>query len=445
MTVPPPNVRLPLVLVELRTTSRENGGAGSSQLLITSVVLSTLLGGMPAYGGGGTWAFRWTSRPKFQRLAWTGTEPGAYHRHRLHHLLAPRSIAVLGVSARRRNIGAIVMDNIRAAGFRGRVTGVGRERATVAGQPVVPSLDEVGGADLLVVSVPASQVVGALKAGSALGIRNYAIITAGFAESHQAGAEVQAEIRQLSAADDLAVLGPNTVGFINYRAKVNASFAPWWKLDRPPGDVAIISQSGGTAGAIMVLGAKGGARFGYVVGSGNEAVLDLVDYLDYIGADPRIRTIAIYSEGWRRGRNVVARIAQLRETGKLVVVLSAARSVSAARAAVSHTASLATPGDVSRQVLESVGAIVVDTPQDAGATLAMLSSKRPLPHGQRLLVCADAGGSGVLSSDLAEKPAYRCRSCPLTRRPNWRSTFLPSARPAIRWIRRRFYSPISLS
>jgi acyl-CoA synthetase (NDP forming) len=327
----------------------------------------------------------------------------AHHRHRLHHLLAPRSIAVLGVSARRRNIGAIVMDNIRAAGFRGPVTGVGRERATVAGQPVVPSLDEVGRADLLVVSVPASQVVGALKEGSALGIRNYAIITAGFAESHQAGAEVQAEIRQLSAADDLAVLGPNTVGFINYRAKVNASFAPWWKLDRPPGDVAVISQSGGTAGAIMVLGAKGGARFGYVVGSGNEAVLDLVDYLDYIGADPRIRTIAIYSEGWRRGRDVVARIAQLREANKLIVVLSAARSVSAARAAVSHTASLATPGDVSRQVLESVGAIVVDTPQDAGAALAMLSSKRPLPHGRRLLVCADAGGSGVLSSDLAEE------------------------------------------
>ena len=58
----------------------------------------------------------------------------AHHRHRLHHLLAPRSIAVLGVSARRRNIGAIVMDNIRAAGFRGPVTGVGRERATVAGR-----------------------------------------------------------------------------------------------------------------------------------------------------------------------------------------------------------------------------------------------------------------------------------------------------------------------
>jgi acyl-CoA synthetase (NDP forming) len=192
-----------------------------------------------------------------------------HRQHRLHRLLAPRSIAVLGVSARRRNIGAIVMGNIRAAGFRGRVTGVGREEAKVAGLPVVRSLEEAGQADLVVVSVPAAQVLPSLKAGASLGIRNYAIITAGFAESHQAGADIQAELRQLADVNDLAVLGPNTVGFINYRSRVNASFAPWWKLDRPPGDVAVISQSGGTAGAIMVLGARAGARFGYVIGSGN--------------------------------------------------------------------------------------------------------------------------------------------------------------------------------
>jgi acetate---CoA ligase (ADP-forming) len=329
--------------------------------------------------------------------------PADYRRHRLHRLLAPRSIAVLGVSARRRNIGAIVMSNIRATGFRGRVIGVGREQARIAGLPVVRSLDEAGRVDLVVISVPAAQVLGSLKAGSSLGICNYAVITAGFAESHQAGANIQHELRQLAEIDDLAILGPNTVGFINYRARVNASFAPWWKLDRPPGDIAIISQSGGTAGAIMVLGARAGARFSYVIGSGNEAVLDLVDYLDYVGADPRIKTIVIYSEGLRRGRSVVARIAELREAGKNIVVLAAARGNSAARAAVSHTGALATPGDISRQVLESAGAMVVDTPQDAAGVLAMLASKRALPSGNRILVFADAGGSGVLSSDLADE------------------------------------------
>jgi acetate---CoA ligase (ADP-forming) len=329
--------------------------------------------------------------------------PGDYRAHRLHRLLAPRSIAVLGVSARRRNIGAIVMDNIRATGFRGRVVGVGREQAKVAGLPVLRSLDEAGRVDLVVVCVPAAQVIASLKTGSSLGISNYAVITAGFAESHQAGAGIQHEIRQLAEADDLAVLGPNTVGFINYRARVNASFAPWWKLDRPPGDVAVISQSGGTAGAIMVLGARAGARFGYVIGSGNEAVLDLVDYLDYVGTEPRIKTIVIYSEGLRRGRSVVARIAELREAGKNIVVLAAGRGASAARAAVSHTGALATPGDISRQVLESAGSMVVDTPQDAAGLLAMLASKRARPNGNRLLVFADAGGSGVLSSDLAEE------------------------------------------
>ena len=155
----------------------------------------------------------------------------------------------------------------------------------------------------------------------------------------------------------------------------------------------------------MVLGAKGGARFSYVVSSGNEAVLDLVDYLDYIGADPRLRTIAIYSEGWRRGRDVVARSRNSAKQQADRRTLGSSQRVRGT-AAVSHTASLATPGEVSRQVLESVGAIVVDTPQDAGAALAMLSSKRPLPHGRRLLVCADAGGSGVLASELA-KPDYR--------------------------------------
>ena len=330
-------------------------------------------------------------------------EQASYRGHRLHRLLTPRSVAVLGVSARRRNIGAIVMENLRATGFRGRVVGVGREQAKVAGLPVVRSLDEAGRVDLVVVSVPAAQVLGSLKLGSSLGIGNYAVITAGFAESHRAGLDIQRELRQLALADDLAVLGPNTVGFINYRARVNASFAPWWKLDRPPGDIAIVSQSGGTAGAIMVLGARAGARFGYVVGSGNEAVLDLVDYLDYVGADPRIKTIVLYSEGFRRGRGVVARIAELREAGKHVVVLTAARGAAAARAAVSHTGALATPGDITRQILESAGAMVVDTPQDAAGVLAMLASRRARPGGNRLLVFADAGGSGVLSSDLADE------------------------------------------
>lgn len=334
-----------------------------------------------------------------------GPRPGEgdYRRHRLHRLLAPRSVAVLGVSARRRNIGAIVMENLAATGFRGRVVGVGREQAKVAGLPVVRSLDEAGRVDLVLVSVPAAQVLGSLKLGSSLGIGNYAIITAGFAESHQAGLDIQQELRRLALADDLAVLGPNTVGFINYRARVNASFAPWWKLDRPPGDIAVISQSGGTAGAVMVLGARAGARFGYVIGSGNEAVLDLADYLDYVGADPRIKTIVLYSEGFRRGRGVVARIAGLREAGKHVVVLTAARGASAARAAVSHTGALATPGDITRQILESAGAMVVDTPQDAAGVLAMLASRRARPGGNRLLVFADAGGSGVLSSDLADE------------------------------------------
>ncbi len=326
-----------------------------------------------------------------------------YRQHRLHRLLTPRSIAVLGVSARRRNIGAIVMANIQATGFRGRVVGVGREPGVVADIPVVRSLQEAGQVDLAVLSVPAAQILGALKTGASLGIRNYAIIAGGFAESHDAGADIQDELRQLAELGDLAVLGPNTVGFINYRARVNPSFAPWWKLDRPPGDVAIISQSGGTAGAIMVLGARAGARFSYVIGSGNEAVLDLVDYLGYVGADPRINTIVIYSEGFRRGRSVVARIAELREAGKNVIVLGAARGMSAARAAVSHTGALAAPGDISRQLLESAGAIVVDTPQDAAGVLAMLASKRALPRGNRILVFADAGGSGVLASDLADE------------------------------------------
>jgi len=330
-------------------------------------------------------------------------EQASYRGHRLHRLLTPRSVAVLGVSARRRNIGAIVMENLRATGFRGQVIGVGREQAKVADLPVVRSLDEAGRVDLVIVSVPAAQVLGSLKLGSSLGIGNYAVITAGFAESHRAGLDIQRELRQLALADGLAVLGPNTVGFINYRARVNASFAPWWKLDRPPGDIAIVSQSGGTAGAIMVLGARAGARFGYVVGSGNEAVLDLADYLDYVGADPRIKTIVLYSEGFRRGRGVVARIAQLREAGKHVVVLTAARGAAAARAAVSHTGALATPGDITRQILESAGAMVVDTPQDAAGVLAMLASRRARPSGNRLLVFADAGGSGVLSSDLADE------------------------------------------
>jgi acyl-CoA synthetase (NDP forming) len=326
-----------------------------------------------------------------------------YRKHRLHRLLAPRSITVVGVSAKRRNIGSIVMENIKAGGFKGKLIGIGREQSTVAGSPVMTSLHDAGGTDLAVVSVPASQVLATIQTGINVGIKNYAIITAGFAESHEMGAGVQAELGRIALENDLAILGPNTVGFINYRAKANASFAPWWRLTRPPGDVAVISQSGGTAGAIMVLGERAGARFSYVIGSGNEAVLDLVDYMYYVASDPRIRTIALYIEGLRRGRELVRTIAEMRGGGKHVVVLTAARRASAARAAVSHTGSLATPGEISRQVLEQAGAIVVSTPQEAAGALAILSSRRALPKSGNVLLFADAGGSGVLASDLADE------------------------------------------
>ena len=331
---------------------------------------------------------------------------GGLRRHRLRQLFAPRSIAIVGASGRRDSISNMLFSKLREGGFAGPIIPVSRNHPRVWGRRAVDglhSLEDGRLVDLAILVVPADQVGEVVEQGAVAGIRNFVIISSGFAEEGPNGRVRQAALQQLGQSRDLAILGPNTVGFINRAAHVHATFAPWARLERSASRTAVISQSGGIAGTIEELGRRGGLTFRYVIGSGNEALLDVCDYVDYVAADPHVDTIAIYMESLRRGRRFLATAVRLRAQSKRLVVLVGGRYAGGARAAISHTAAIATSGRVLPQLLQQAGIVVVDTPEEVAAALQLLAGQRKPPQGRRLLLMANSGGYGVLGTDMAEE------------------------------------------
>jgi acyl-CoA synthetase (NDP forming) len=326
--------------------------------------------------------------------------------HRLDSFFWPKSIAVLGASPDTHRIRGRLLHQLRENGYRGRILPINPSYREIGGLPCYASIAAVGEAvDLALVAIPAAAVAPALEECAYAGVKNALIISSGFAEEGGAASELQAALTDVTKRTGIRACGPNCEGYFNVLGKVATTFSPTVEVGLDDDRVlvsnrcvGVIAQSGGIGFALYNRGRAAGISFSYVISTGNEADLNMVDFLDYMIEDANTHTAILFCEVVRDGAAFVAALAKARHLGKPIIAIKVGRSTAGSRASVSHTASLSGSYTAYRAVFAHYGVIEAEDPDEAVAIAGVLMTC-PLPKGRRVGIITPSGGGGVWMAD----------------------------------------------
>jgi acetyl coenzyme A synthetase (ADP forming)-like protein len=308
-------------------------------------------------------------------------------------LFEPRRVAVVGATDREGAVGRAIVENLLAE-FDGETVLVNPGRESVLGEACVDSLADAGDVDVAVVVVPAAVAVEVVETAGELGVENVVVITAGFGETGADGAARERQLREAAERHDINLVGPNSLGVMSTPVGLNATFGP---STPPPGGLSFMSQSGAFVTAVLDWAGDQGLGFKDVVSLGNKAVLDETDFLAEWGEDPDTDVVVGYLEGIDDGR---AFIDVARETADdtPIVLVKSGRTEAGARAAASHTGTMAGGEAAYEAGLSQAGVLRADSPEELFDYARALAGQ-PVPDGDRVGVVTNAGGPGVMTTD----------------------------------------------
>ena len=338
-------------------------------------------------------------------LATTQEHPPAVARdrsgiHGLEPLFRPRAVAVIGASRERGTIGAEIFHNLIAHGFQGAAFPVNPRATVVQSVQAYPSISQVPGpVDLAVIVVPAAAAIAVLDECGRAGVRSAIVISAGFKETGEEGANRERALVACARGHGMRLLGPNCLGVLNTEpaVRLDATFSPTYP---PAGRVAFSSQSGALGLAILEYATELNIGISQFVSVGNKADISSNDLLEFWERDPGTDLILLYLESFGNPRRFT-QIARRVGRRKPIVAVKSGRTGAGVRAAASHTGSLAgSDAAVDALCLQS-GVIRTDTIEEL-FDVAMLLAHQPVPRGGRVGIVTNAGGPGIMASDACE-------------------------------------------
>lgn len=318
-------------------------------------------------------------------------------------LLSPRSIAIIGASDRGYH-GKMVADNLSTKRFEGPVYFVNPTRKEVWGGPCYPSVLETPTVpELAILVVQRERVLGVVEQCAKAGVRSLIINTDGFSESADSrGQDLQRDLTVLVRDSGILLCGPNCLGIISFHGRVAAYCGPICQPVRP-GNLSFISQSGGGSAYFMELAYSRNIGMSYVVSTGNEAELDICDYMEHVIDDPNTTAICLLMESIRNPRRFVALSTKSTQIGKPVIAIKLGRSDAARAAALAHTGALAGSDEAVATLFEQAGVIrasSLDEAIDQCSPFCLVPKQRWM-RGGRIAVFTVGGGLAALISDLA--------------------------------------------
>jgi acetyltransferase len=316
-------------------------------------------------------------------------------RRPLDAIFEPRNIAVIGATEARGSVGRTLLWNLVSSPFGGTVFPVNPKRANVLGIKAYPNIAAVPEkVDLAVVVTPAASVPSVMEQCADAGVKGAIVISAGFRELGTAGLELEQQVLKQARRGGIRLIGPNCLGVMNPLIGLNATFSKGIAL---PGNVAFISQSGALLTAILDWSLRERVGFSAFVSTGSMLDVNWGDLIDYLGDDPRTKSILIYMESIGDARSFLSAAREV-SLNKPIIVIKAGRTDAAAKAAASHTGSLTGSDEVLDAAFRRTGVLRVDSIADLFA-MADVLAKQPRPTGRRLAIVTNAGGPGVLATD----------------------------------------------
>ena len=320
----------------------------------------------------------------------------------LDKIFQPNSIAVVGASERKGSVGDALMRNLIERGFAGEILPINPNHKRIWKLPACPSIRDLEQpVDMAVISTPITLVPQIIKDCVDVGVGGAVIISAGGKEIGEQGKKLEADIQKAAQHSGLRIIGPNCVGIVAGRSKLNASFANQMPI---AGKMAFISQSGAICTAILDLSIQENIGFSYFVSLGDMLDVDFGDMIDYLGGEADVGSIVMYVESLTNFRKFMSASRAVSRV-KPIIVLKAGRTQAGALAAASHTGAMAGEDSVYDAAFQRAGILRVKTFEEL-FDCAELLAKQPKPAGPGLAIITNAGGPGVMAADALSDFGY---------------------------------------
>ena len=338
--------------------------------------------------------------------------------HELDAIFAPQSVAVIGASATPGKVGHDIFANILQGGYTGTLYPVNPNAKSILCVRAYPSVKEIPDqVDLAVLILPPRLALEAVKEAAAKGVKGIIIVSAGFREVGDQGAAIENQIISICKEAAIRLVGPNCLGVINPlpEIRLNASFSARMPA---PGKISFISQSGALCTAVLDFAADRDFGFSKFISIGNKADVDELDLLRYLHADPNTDVIMIYLEELRRGAEFIETAKEITSGYRRtpVLVIKSGRTLAGAQAAASHTGALAGSEAVYDAIFKQSGIIRAESIHElfdfASAFAykeesALGKLRRKVPHGNRVAIITNAGGPGIVATDMTVSSGLR--------------------------------------
>lgn len=339
-------------------------------------------------------------------------DPTPEYHHRLHRrqaesavasvriFLEPRSVAVIGASRDPSKIGSIVVRNLLTLGYRGRILPINPQAGEIESLPTFAAVRDVPGeVDLAVIAVPLAHVDAVIDDCIAKGVRGILLLTAGYSETGAEGRDRERALLSRLRAAGIRLIGPNCFGVINTdpAVRLNTSFSSIQPLE---GSVGLMTQSGALGQAILDYARLLNLGLSHFVSVGNKADISGNDLLQYWLQDDRTKVVLLYLESFGNPAKF-SLIARELAARKPIVCVKSGRSRAGARAASSHTGSLAGSDRAAEALFRQCGVIRTNTLEEL-FDAATLLAHQPLPRGPRVAILTNAGGPAIMAADACE-------------------------------------------
>jgi acyl-CoA synthetase (NDP forming) len=322
-------------------------------------------------------------------------------------LLKPKTIAVVGASERF-GAGSLVIENLHTLGFPGKIIPINPRYKELFGYPCYPSLAQVPAEmdiDCAAILLGYQQVNTVLEEAGRRRVRGAWAFASGFTEAGPEGEKLQEEMKRICGANDIQFCGPNCVGYVNLQERVGTYSAPISPTLRK-GGVSAVAQSGSVI--LALANSNRGIGFNFLISSGNEAVVDLSDYIEYLLEDDGTEVIITFIETIRRPEAFMRACIRAAEKAKPIIAVKVGRSEIARQVALSHTGALTGADGVQEALFKKLGVIRVDDLDQLLETAeAFARCRKRLPKGNGIGAIAVSGGEIGLISDLAQGLSLR--------------------------------------
>jgi len=317
----------------------------------------------------------------------------------LEGFFKPKAVAVVGASREEGKVGFSITMNLIRGRFPGPIYPVNPKAAEILGMKCYPDVKDLpGDADLAVLVIPPKACLPTLEACAARGIRYAIVISAGFKEVGGEGADLEKALRLRVRELGMRVVGPNCLGIIDTKSRLNATFAAGMP---PVGEIGFFSQSGALCTAILDWAIGNNVGFSKFVSLGNKMDTSEADFIEALASDPETRVIIGYIEGVENGQRFME-VARAASRLKPLIIVKSGRTAAGARAASSHTGTLAGSDRAFTAAFRQSGVLRAESIEEL-FDFARAFAYQPLPAGPNICIVTNAGGPGIIAADAVEQ------------------------------------------